>query len=175
MVLLLKAGLAQALSSYCVVGCGSLLSSDTADTPPLHPTPLLALCLQDALTQSIFGGGMLPPNPGGVDKAFDKEVRPLSVTSETIGTRVHVDGRWGCWWTRLRTQGGACSKEDEALHLCAGPGPVMLPTSPPYAPACTHTLTLLRLCLCRSGRCARRARRAAVTTSLSWTPWVCAS
>ena len=30
--------------------------------------------LQDALTQCIFGGGMLPPNPGGVDKAYDKEV-----------------------------------------------------------------------------------------------------
>lgn len=31
--------------------------------------------MQDALTQSIFGGGMLPPNAKGVDKAYDKEVR----------------------------------------------------------------------------------------------------
>jgi hypothetical protein len=30
--------------------------------------------LQDALTMSIFGGGMLPPNPEGVDKAYEQEV-----------------------------------------------------------------------------------------------------
>lgn len=29
---------------------------------------------QDALSQSLFGGGMLPPNPQGVDQAYDEEV-----------------------------------------------------------------------------------------------------
>lgn len=29
---------------------------------------------QDALTQSLFGGGMLPPNPSGVDKGYDQLV-----------------------------------------------------------------------------------------------------
>lgn len=44
---------------------------------------------QDALTNSIFGGGMLPPNPKGVDKAYEKEVRgrgQLQQVTEAAGS-----------------------------------------------------------------------------------------
>lgn len=34
---------------------------------------------QDALSQGIFGGGMLPPNPRGVDEAYDEQVGGLCV------------------------------------------------------------------------------------------------
>ena len=44
--------------------------------PLTFPACLRRRCAtQDALTQCIFGGGMLPPNPGGVDKAYEEEVR----------------------------------------------------------------------------------------------------
>ncbi len=41
--------------------------------------------------QCIFGGGMLPPNPKGVDKAFDKEVRD----SVAYGQILHVTSGQG--------------------------------------------------------------------------------
>jgi hypothetical protein len=52
---------------------------------------------QDALTHCIFGGGMLPPDPSGVDKAYMKEVRSCNQPS------MHLPpGRFGgffCAWS----------------------------------------------------------------------------
>ncbi|KAI3425875.1 hypothetical protein D9Q98_007848 [Chlorella vulgaris] len=41
---------------------------------------------QDALTNSIFGGGMLPPNPKGVDKAYEKEEKALRKAAKKGGS-----------------------------------------------------------------------------------------
>ncbi|PSC74762.1 beta and beta-prime subunits of DNA dependent RNA-polymerase [Micractinium conductrix] len=41
---------------------------------------------QDALSQSIFGGGMLPPNPQGVDKAYEKEDKAVRKAARKGGS-----------------------------------------------------------------------------------------
>ena len=80
---------------YCAPSCrrrerAQLLMSDArpasarADaTLPLNaqlPQTTLGVTsegFQDALTTAIFGGGMLPPNPGGVEAAYRKQDKAL--------------------------------------------------------------------------------------------------
>lgn len=74
---------------------------------------------QDALSQAIFGGGMLPPNPQGVDAAYEEEVggapRGVGVGGRGRGAR----GR-DMWATG---QGGVPRSWDSKalqVHGCAG-------------------------------------------------------